>query len=82
MPYEVHLKRSAEKELTALPREVHQKIVKRLLSLEDNPRPHGAKEVLESQRPILEKAARILLEKEVLEGEELREILNSTSKEH
>ena len=36
-----------------------------------------AKEVLEAQRPILEKAAKILLEKEVLEGEELREILNS-----
>ena len=41
-----------------------------------------AKEVLEAQRPILEKAAKILLEKEVLEGEELREILNSASKEH
>ena len=39
-----------------------------------------AKEVLEAQRPILEKAAKILLEKEVLEGEELREILNSTGK--
>jgi cell division protease FtsH len=36
-----------------------------------------AKEVLEAQRPILEKAAKILLEKEVLEGEELREILNA-----
>jgi len=40
-----------------------------------------AKEVLEAQRPILEKAAKILLEKEVLEGEELREILNSTTPE-
>jgi cell division protease FtsH len=39
-----------------------------------------AKEVLEAQRPILEKAAKILLEKEVLEGEELREILNSAGK--
>jgi cell division protease FtsH len=36
-----------------------------------------AREVLEKERPILEKAAKILLEKEVLEGEELREILNS-----
>jgi cell division protease FtsH len=36
-----------------------------------------AKEVLENERPILEKAAKILLEKEVLEGEELREILNN-----
>jgi cell division protease FtsH len=39
-----------------------------------------AQEVLESQKPILEKAAKILLEKEVLEGEELREILNSAGK--
>jgi len=36
-----------------------------------------AKEVLERLRPVLEKTAKILLEKEVLEGEELREILNS-----
>ena len=41
-----------------------------------------AKEVLETQRAILEKAAKILLEKEVLEGEELREILNSKGTEH
>jgi len=40
-----------------------------------------AKDVLEKERPILEKAAKILLEKEVLEGEELREILNSHGKE-
>lgn len=45
MPYEVHLKRSAEKELAALPRETHQKIIKRLLSLEGNPRPHRAKKL-------------------------------------
>jgi cell division protease FtsH len=37
-----------------------------------------AREVLENERPALEKAAKILLEKEVLEGEELREILNNT----
>ena len=37
-----------------------------------------AREVLENERPILEKAAKILLEKEVLEGEELRAILNNT----
>jgi cell division protease FtsH len=36
-----------------------------------------AREVLENERPVLEKAAKILLEKEVLEGEELREILNN-----
>jgi cell division protease FtsH len=36
-----------------------------------------ARDVLEKERVVLEKAAKILLEKEVLEGEELREILNS-----
>ncbi len=36
-----------------------------------------AREVLEAQRPTLEKVGKILLEREVLEGEELRQILNS-----
>ncbi|HZK14238.1 MAG TPA: ATP-dependent zinc metalloprotease FtsH [Desulfobaccales bacterium] len=36
-----------------------------------------AKDVLEKEREALEKAAKILLVKEVLEGEELREILNN-----
>jgi cell division protease FtsH len=36
-----------------------------------------AREVLEAQRATLEKVAMILLEKEVIEGEELRQILNS-----
>jgi cell division protease FtsH len=40
-----------------------------------------AREVLEKEREVLEKAAKILLEKEVLEGEELREILNSHGQE-
>jgi cell division protease FtsH len=38
-----------------------------------------AREVLEAQRPTLEKVARILLEREVLEGQELRQILNSVT---
>jgi cell division protease FtsH len=38
---------------------------------------HRAREILEKERAVLEKAAKILLEKEILEGEELREILNS-----
>ena len=45
MPYAVHLKRSAEKELGDLPREVHQKIIKRLLALKANPRPPGVKKL-------------------------------------
>jgi mRNA interferase RelE/StbE len=45
MPYVVHLKRSAEKELDGLPREVHQRVIKRLLTLKANPRPPGAKKL-------------------------------------
>ncbi|MCX5888678.1 MAG: type II toxin-antitoxin system RelE/ParE family toxin [Deltaproteobacteria bacterium] len=45
MLYLVHLKRSAEKELAGLPREVHRRIVKRLLALQGNPRPQGAKKL-------------------------------------
>lgn len=41
-----------------------------------------AKDVLEKEREVMEKAAKILLVKEVLEGEELRQILNSYGKEH
>ncbi len=40
-----------------------------------------AREVLEKERAVLEEAAKILLEKEVLEGEELREILTSHGQE-
>jgi len=46
MPYVVYLKRSAEKELDRLPVEVHNRIVKRLISLKDNPRPFGTKKHL------------------------------------
>jgi len=45
MPYLVYLKRSAEKELDHLPSDVHKRIVKRLISLKDNPRPHGTKKL-------------------------------------
>ena len=41
MPYQVLLKRSAEKELDALPASVRGRIVARLLGLEENPRPVG-----------------------------------------
>lgn len=45
MPYAVYLKRSAEKELDRLPKEVYDRIIKRLISLRDNPRPHGTKKL-------------------------------------
>ncbi|MBW1954002.1 MAG: hypothetical protein JRI66_13150, partial [Deltaproteobacteria bacterium] len=37
---------------------------------------HRAHEILEARREALEKVAKVLLEKEVLEGEELRRLLN------
>ncbi len=50
MPYAVYLKMSAEKELEGLPREVHQKIIKRLLALQANPRPPGGKKLWGGER--------------------------------
>lgn len=43
MAYQVILKRSAEKELDALQANLRDRIVKRLLALEENPRPSGIK---------------------------------------
>ena len=45
MPYLVYLKRSAEKELDRLPTEVHDRIIKQLISLRDSPRPPGVKKL-------------------------------------
>jgi mRNA interferase RelE/StbE len=41
MPYEILLKRSAERELTALPRGTHDRIVERIARLRLSPRPSG-----------------------------------------
>ena len=43
MAYVINLKRSAEKELERLPIEIHDRIVGRLVSLKENPRPVGVK---------------------------------------
>ena len=45
MSYVVYLKRSAEKELSRLNSTVHGRVVKRLLSLEENPRPPGVRKL-------------------------------------
>lgn len=45
MSYEVHTIRSAEKELDRLPTTVHARLSKRILALEDNPRPRGIKKL-------------------------------------
>ena len=41
MPYHVLVKRSAEKELDALSTSLRERIARRLLTLEENPRPQG-----------------------------------------
>jgi mRNA interferase RelE/StbE len=45
MPFTVKLKRSAEKELGNLPPRIHDKIIKILLSLEENPFPRHSKKL-------------------------------------
>ena len=45
MKYGIRLLRSAEKEMEKLPVEIHSRISRRILSLEDNPRPKGAKKL-------------------------------------
>ncbi len=45
MPYQIIIKRSAEKELNALPPALRDRITQRLLALEDNPRPTGIKKL-------------------------------------
>ena len=42
MPYQIVIKRTAEKELDALPAGLRDRIVARLLRLEENPRPSGS----------------------------------------
>jgi mRNA interferase RelE/StbE len=43
--YEVHIIRSVEKEMNRLPAAVHARLSRRILSLEDNPRPRGLKKL-------------------------------------
>jgi mRNA interferase RelE/StbE len=45
MAYTVHLKRSAEKELEELPAKIHDRIVKTLLSLQNDPFPRNVKKL-------------------------------------
>ena len=45
MPYTVKLKKSAEKELEHLPVRIHDKIIKILLSLKENPFPRNSKKL-------------------------------------
>ena len=45
MKYKVRIVRTAEKEMDKLPRAIHTRISRRILSLEDNPRPRGVKKL-------------------------------------
>ncbi len=45
MSYQVRIVRSAEKEMERLPATVHARLSKRILSLEENPRPRGVKKL-------------------------------------
>ncbi len=45
MPYQIIIKRSAEKELNVLPAVLRDRIAQRLLALEENPRPVGIKKL-------------------------------------
>jgi mRNA interferase RelE/StbE len=45
LSYEVSIVRSAEKEMNRLPGTVHTRLSKRILSLEDNPRPRGVRKL-------------------------------------
>lgn len=45
MAYIINLKRSAEKELEHLPNKIHDRIVRTLISLKENPLPTGVKKL-------------------------------------
>jgi len=45
MAYVVNLKRSAERELERLPKKIHDRVIERLISLKENPRPAGVKKL-------------------------------------
>ena len=45
MTYTVEIKRSAEKEMDSLPREVHRRVTAKILGLESNPRPAGIRKL-------------------------------------
>ncbi len=45
MKYEVRIVPAAEREMDKLPPLVHTRVSRRILSLEDNPRPRGAKKL-------------------------------------
>jgi mRNA interferase RelE/StbE len=45
MNYEIYIKKSAEKELKAIPAKIHEKMIKYILALGKNPRPKLSKKL-------------------------------------
>ena len=45
MPYRLLIRASAEKEMDSLPRSIHTRISRRIIALEDDPRPMGSKKL-------------------------------------
>lgn len=45
MNYEIYIKKSAEKELEAIPEKIHDKMIKCILALSRNPRPKLSKKL-------------------------------------
>ncbi len=45
MPYSVKIKKSAQKEIRNIPKSDYKKIISKIFSLEDNPRPYGYKKL-------------------------------------
>ena len=46
MKYQVHIQRTAEKEIDRLPQSVHRRLSNKILSLGENPRPRGSKKLV------------------------------------
>jgi mRNA interferase RelE/StbE len=45
MTYDIYLKKSAERELQNLPATLHDRVIKRLMMLKENPRPNDIKKI-------------------------------------
>jgi mRNA interferase RelE/StbE len=45
MSYDIYLKKSAERELQNLPQTLHDRVIKRLEKLQENPRPNDVKKI-------------------------------------
>lgn len=49
MNYKVYITSSVEKQLNKIPLKIHNRIIKQILSLKDNPRPIGVKKLTDEE---------------------------------